>query len=108
MLVCHCNVITDKEITRIIREFLAEDPWAIIVPAKVYKALEKRCKCSGCVPNVVDLITTVTAEYHREIADAGTAATMSPQIAPPRRKLGGGAHERRSTNHRTAQRSSVS
>ena len=106
MLVCHCNVITDKEITRIIRGFLAEDPWAIIVPAKVYKALEKRCKCSGCVPNVVDLITTVTAEYHREITETATAA-IAPPMAPPRRKLGG-THERRPAGHRTAQRSSVS
>ena len=74
MLVCHCNVITDKEITRIVRDFLADDPWTIIVPAKVYKALDKRCKCSGCVPNVVDLITGVTAEYHREIAEATAGA----------------------------------
>lgn len=108
MLVCHCNVITDKEITRIIRDFLDEDPWAIIVPAKVYKALEKRCKCSGCVPNVVDLITTVTAGYHREIAEAAADAEAPPQAAPPRRKLGGGTHERRTTSHRTAQRGSVS
>lgn len=83
MLVCHCNVITDKEITRIIRDFLAEDPWAIIVPAKVYKALEQRCKCSGCVPSVVDLITSVTAAYHREIAAAAAGASVPPPPAPP-------------------------
>jgi bacterioferritin-associated ferredoxin len=89
MLVCHCNVITDKEITRIIRDFLADDPWSIIVPAKVYKALEKRCKCSGCVPSVVDLITGVTAEYHREIAEAA-GANEAPAAPPQRRKLAGG------------------
>jgi bacterioferritin-associated ferredoxin len=82
MLVCHCNVITDREITRIIRQMLADDPWQIIVPAKVYRALDKRCKCSGCVPNVVDLITRVTAEYHQGMA-------ASPGAAPERQRGNG-------------------
>jgi bacterioferritin-associated ferredoxin len=64
MLVCQCNVITDREIKHVVLSFLREDPWAIIVPAKVYRELEKRCKCSGCVPNVVDIITKDTEEYH--------------------------------------------
>jgi bacterioferritin-associated ferredoxin len=103
MLVCHCNVITDREITGIIRELLAADPWQIIVPAKVYKELEKRCKCSGCVPNVVDLITQVTHEYHLEIAEASAVQAAPSMPSPPRRKLKGASHERRSTGYRTAQ-----
>ena len=39
MLVCQCNVITDREIRQVILGFLREDPWAIIVPAKVYREL---------------------------------------------------------------------
>jgi len=104
MLVCHCNVITDREITRIIRDLLAADPWQIIVPAKVYRELEKRCKCSGCVPNVVDLITRVTHEYHLEIAESAAAVITPPVVAPaPRRKLKGArGYERRSAGYRTA------
>lgn len=104
MLVCHCNVITDREIIGIIRGLLADDPWQIIVPAKVYRELEKRCKCSGCVPNVVDLITQVTADYHQEIADIAGQPVTAPAIAPPRRKFKGAAgHERRSAGYRTTQ-----
>ena len=104
MLVCHCNVITDREIIAIIRGLLADDPWQIIVPAKVYRELEKRCKCSGCVPNVIDLITQVTADYHREIAEVAGEPVAAPAIAPPRRKFKGAAgHERRSAGYRTAQ-----
>jgi len=105
MLVCHCNVITDREITRIIRDLLAADPWQIIVPAKVYRELEKRCKCSGCVPNVVDLITRVTHEYHLEIAETPAEVAAPPLAAPaPRRHLKGArGHERRSTGYRKAQ-----
>ena len=103
MLVCQCNVITDREIVRVIKDLLADDPWQIIVPAKVYRELEKRCKCSGCVPNVVDLITRVTHEYHLEIAETAAAVKAPPAMAPPRRKLKGAGHERRSAGHRTAQ-----
>jgi bacterioferritin-associated ferredoxin len=103
MLVCHCNVITDREIVGIIRDFLAEDPWQIIVPAKVYRELEKRCKCSGCVPNVIDLITRVTHEYHLEIAQTPATVTAPPVAALRRRRTRGVTHERRSAGYRAAQ-----
>ena len=105
MLVCQCNVITDREIVRVIKDLLAEDPWQIIVPAKVYRELEKRCKCSGCVPNVVDLITRVTHEYHLELAATAPEVKAPPVAAPaPRRKLKGArGYEGRSAGYRTAQ-----
>lgn len=103
MLVCQCNIITDREIKEIVRSLLREDPWAIIVPAKVYRALEKRCKCSGCVPNVVDIITAVTEEYHLEIAESDAGPEAAPGRSPaPRRKRSGGVHERRGPGHRAA------
>src|SRR6218665_1568948 len=103
MLVCQCNVITDREIKRVILQFLQEDPWAIIVPAKVYRELEKRCKCAGCVPNVVDIITAVTEEYHLQLAENPAGANKIPPRPPAlRRKRIGGRHERRSTGHRAA------
>jgi bacterioferritin-associated ferredoxin len=103
MLVCQCNVITDRDIKQIVLELLAEDPWAIIVPAKVYRELEKRCKCSGCVPNVVDIIIKVTEEYHLQIAGSQTELkAVQPRISALRRKRVGGRHERRSTGHRAA------
>lgn len=101
MLICQCNVISSREIEAIVRGFLREDPWAIIVPAKVYRELEKRCKCSGCVPNVVDLITRVTKDYHLELAQL-PAETTSPFAAAPTRRKRGAVHERRSTSHRAA------
>jgi hypothetical protein len=101
MLICQCNVISSREIEAIIRDFLREDPWAIIVPAKVYRELDKRCKCAGCVPNVVDLITRVTKDYHLELAEAPAEAVVPSAPAPARRKRGA-VHERRSTNHRAA------
>jgi bacterioferritin-associated ferredoxin len=104
MLVCQCNAITDREIVRVIRDLLSDDPWQIIVPAKVYRELEKRCKCSGCVPNVVDLITRVTHEYHLELAQSAPAVTPPIAAPAPRRKFKGArGYERRSAGYRTAQ-----
>jgi bacterioferritin-associated ferredoxin len=64
MLVCSCNFITDKEIRDVINAFLEEDCWQLIVPVKIYHAMEKRGRCCGCFPNVVDLIVSTTAEFH--------------------------------------------
>ncbi len=103
MLVCQCNVITDRELKRVILDLLEQDPWAIIVPAKVYRELEKRCKCAGCVPNVVDIITAVTEEYHAQLAAKAAPGVVIPPRPPAlRRKTTGGRNERRSTGHRAA------
>ena len=103
MLVCQCNVITDRDIKQIILGLLREDAWQIIVPAMVYKELEKRCKCAGCVPNVVDIIITVTEEYHLQLAEKpADAPPVQARLSAMRRKRQGGRNERRSTGHRAA------
>ncbi|WP_065774120.1 MULTISPECIES: (2Fe-2S)-binding protein [unclassified Ensifer] len=72
MLVCSCNFITEKEIEDVIVGLLNEDCWQLIVPAKVYHAMEKRGRCCGCFPNVVDIIIRTTEQYHahRDSTDA--------------------------------------
>lgn len=103
MLVCHCNVISEKDIKEVITAFLQDDPWALIVPAKVYRELGKRGRCCGCFPNVVDIITKLTEEYHLQIADIpGELKPMQPRPGALRRERLGDAHERRSTGHRAA------
>lgn len=64
MIACHCNIITEAEIEQIIVSFLDEDRWQLIVPAKVYHAMEQRGKCCRCFPNVVDIIIRTTDAYH--------------------------------------------
>lgn len=64
MMVCSCNLITDKDIKDVIVSMLDEDCWQLIVPGKVYHAMQKRGRCCGCFPNVVDIIVRTTEEYH--------------------------------------------
>jgi bacterioferritin-associated ferredoxin len=110
MLVCQCNVITDREIKQVILSLLKADPWQIIVPAMVYRELQKRCKCAGCVPNVVDMIIKVTEEYHLQMAPdaAEIRPVVSPRLTAMRRVRNGGQNERRGTGNRASQRGAVS
>jgi hypothetical protein len=71
MMVCSCNLITDKDIKEAITSLLDEDCWQLIVPGKVYHALQKRGRCCGCFPNVVDIIVKTTEEYHAIRASEG-------------------------------------
>jgi len=103
MLVCHCNLITQKEIEESIARLLDADPWQLIVPAKVYHTLSKRGRCCGCFPNVVETIIRVTEEYHRR-ANPGDAEviTFLDRVKELRGQYGSRVHERRNKNHRAA------
>jgi hypothetical protein len=103
MLVCHCNIITEKEIERAIIELLDQDPWQLIVPAKVYHSMQKRGRCCGCFPNVVETIIRVTEHYHAR-SEAGAADVVShlDRVRDLRVQYGSRTHERRKSNHRAA------
>jgi NAD(P)H-nitrite reductase large subunit len=68
MIVCHCNVITREEIVAEIEAMLSVDEWQLIVPLKVYHALEKRGRCCGCFPQVTSLIVETTERWHARLA----------------------------------------
>lgn len=42
MLVCQRNISTEVEIREVVLSLLRQDPWAIVVPAKVYRDFDKR------------------------------------------------------------------
>ena len=103
MLVCHCNVITEKEIEQTIVRLLDEDRWQLIVPAKVYHAMARRGRCCGCFPNVVETIIRVTEEYHAR-SEAGGVEVVShlDRVRELRAQYGRKTHERRQAGHRAA------
>ncbi|HEV7415661.1 (2Fe-2S)-binding protein [Tianweitania sediminis] len=103
MLVCHCNIITEKEIENAILELLDADPWHLIVPAKVYHHLAKRGRCCGCFPNVVETIIRVTENYHaRSASDAGDVVSHLDRVRGLRDQFGSNRYEGRTTDHRAA------
>jgi bacterioferritin-associated ferredoxin len=103
MLVCHCNLITDKDIEKIVLEFLDDDPWQLIVPAKVFRAFENRGRCCGCVPNMVDIITKVTENYHFQKAQSSAELIdVQARLAALRKRRKGVYGEGRSKGYRAA------
>ena len=103
MLVCHCNLITEKEIERTILSLLEADPWQLIVPAKVYHTLAKRGRCCGCFPNVVETIIRVTEAYHAR-SNSGEAEIVSylDRVRGLRGQFGSKGHEGRKEGDRAA------
>ena len=103
MLICHCNIITEKEIEQTIVGLLDQDPWQLIVPAKVYHAMQKRGRCCGCFPNVVETIIRVTESYHaRSEASGVDVVSHLDRVRGLRVQYGSRTHERRKSDHRAA------
>lgn len=58
MIVCQCNVITEKAIRSVVGELLDADPLRVITPGLVYMTLGKRGRCCGCFPNAIAVIAS--------------------------------------------------
>lgn len=104
MLVCQCNLITTKDIEDIVVSILDDDPWQLVVPARIYRELGKRGQCCGCVPNLVDIIQKVTETYHLKLAgNAANIVDVRNRLKSLRKSTRiGGDSERRPKDHRAA------
>ena len=103
MLVCQCNMITSRKIENIVLDLLKADPWQLVVPAKVYSELNRRAKCGGCVPNVVDIIVRVTENYHSQQANPpADLVELHAGLEKLKKQQSGVRRERRSTSYRAA------
>ena len=103
MLICHCNVITEKEVEQAILDLLEQDPWSLIVPAKVYHSLSKRGRCCGCFPNVVETIIRVTEAYHaRSQPNEPDVVSHLDRVRELRSTYGSRLNEGRTPSHRAA------
>ena len=103
MLICHCNLITEREIEEAILDLLEQDPWTLIVPAKVYHSLRKRGRCCGCFPNVVETIIRVTEAYHlRSEATGMDVVSHLDRVRGLRAEYGSRTHEGRKASDRAA------
>ena len=49
MIVCSCTGVTDRDIRDAIAWMRASDPYTLITPGKIYRALGKSAECGGCI-----------------------------------------------------------
>lgn len=54
MIVCSCTGVTDRDIRQAIAWMRAADPYTLITPGKIYRALGKSVECGGCVKLFVE------------------------------------------------------
>lgn len=49
MIVCSCTGVTDRDIRDAIAWMRASDPYVLITPGRIYRALGKKPDCGGCI-----------------------------------------------------------
>lgn len=49
MIICSCSRVTDGDIHEAIAWMRASDPYALITPGKIFRALGKAAECGGCI-----------------------------------------------------------
>jgi bacterioferritin-associated ferredoxin len=49
MIVCSCQRVSDSDIREAIAWMRAADPYTLITPGKIYRALGKSAECGGCI-----------------------------------------------------------
>jgi bacterioferritin-associated ferredoxin len=56
MIVCSCNLITDKELAETVGRLVAADALTVLTPLRLFHALGRRPRCGGCLTLVVELM----------------------------------------------------
>ncbi len=62
MIICHCNVISSKDIESAIGRVLEYGPDEEITPTTIFRACGKRPDCGNCISQFVDTIRQMQAE----------------------------------------------
>jgi len=65
MIVCSCNIITQREIADAISMLRTRDPFVVITPGLVFRALGKRPQCGTCLA----LVTRIFIEEGGDVMD---------------------------------------
>jgi hypothetical protein len=90
MIVCSCQVISDKDIERALVEILSEPDAPLPTPGVVYRHLAKRMVCCSCSPLAVSTIyQTIDALAARGVLCPYACATARDGL---QRLRGAGAH----------------
>jgi bacterioferritin-associated ferredoxin len=56
MIVCHCNCITDRDISEATCRLVSTSYSKLPTPGYVYHDLGKRMRCASCLPHAAEII----------------------------------------------------
>lgn len=77
MIICSCSCVTDGDIRDTIAWMRASDPYVLITPGKIFRALGKAAECGGCIRLFVETMRK----------DENLAVPAELRGLRPRRKL---------------------
>lgn len=89
MIVCSCNAISCRDIADVVDALILDDPSSLMTPAQIYRALDKRPRCGGCLAHAAELVAERTACLrearsctckHRHKACATQASALVKQV----------------------------
>lgn len=90
MIVCSCNVITDRDIEAALVEIMRQQPPPMPTPGVVWRHLSKRMRCCGCAPLAVETIYACMEKLEREGAICPVAGkAMRGQLFRIKNRSGG-------------------
>jgi NAD(P)H-nitrite reductase large subunit len=73
MIVCSCSMITSKDVAEAVAALRTADPLVVLTPGLIYRYLDKRPSCGGCLP----LITKLMVAYDEEgLSASGPGARL--------------------------------
>jgi bacterioferritin-associated ferredoxin len=56
MIVCSCNGISCRDIAEAVDDLIVADPVRALSPVQIYRAMNKRPRCGGCLAHAAELV----------------------------------------------------
>ena len=78
MIICSCNVISDRQIEAAVEELVSSDADAVVTLDTVYRAMGWQPKCGTCLQAVVDHIH----EHRESLREGGPAGAAEDRETP--------------------------
>ncbi|WP_298822098.1 (2Fe-2S)-binding protein [uncultured Roseibium sp.] len=76
MIICSCNILSEKQLREAAEEMRADPNGKVPTPGAVFRHLGCRPKCGSCFPSVIDII-------HKKGSEEGSESETEP--APAKR-----------------------
>lgn len=73
MIICSCNVLSDKQLREAAEEMRADPNGKVPTPGAVFRQLGCRPRCGGCFPAVIDIIHEKSSEETDKMDPANAA-----------------------------------
>jgi bacterioferritin-associated ferredoxin len=66
MIICSCNVLSDKQLREAADEMRADPNGKVPTPGAVFRHLDCRPRCGSCFPSVIDIIHEKSSERNEQ------------------------------------------